>query len=395
MSNPISVSQFNTYVHNIFLAEDLLIDVTLYGEVGEVSWSGNNVFFTIKDDLAVLNCVKFGVKSGEFNVKEGDMINVRGSPNFYVKGGRFTFNVSHIEPVGKGELYLLFLKLKEKLEQKGYFDASKKKALPTSIKRVGVVSSETGAVIQDIIDITHRRNPMLDIVLYPAKVQGEGADVTIAAGVKALDQTDVDVIIVARGGGSNEDLSQFNSELIADAIFAAKKPVISAVGHEVDFTICDFVADIRAPTPSAAAEIVASDIMSLKQGVINAKQRMIRACEGYFTTQLDALKTCRARMDNATTLMLNQSGADIALLQTKLSTIVDKVMLSKEHEFNLLTQKLEHLNPVRIMQMGWARATKGDSIVHSITEVDVGDKIKVSLSDGAIDCLVQQKENKK
>ena len=394
MSNPISVSQFNTYVHNIFLAEDLLIDVTLYGEVGEVSWSGNNVFFSIKDDFAVLNCVKFGVKQSDFNVKEGDMINVCGSPNFYVKGGRFTFNVSYIQPVGKGELYLQFLKLKEKLEKKGYFDESRKKPLPAVIRRVGVVSSETGAVIQDIIDVSHRRNPMLDIVLYPAKVQGDGADKTIVEGIKALDNTDVDVIIVARGGGSNEDLSQFNSELIADAIYLANKVIISAVGHEVDYTICDFVADLRAPTPSAAAEIVASDIVSFKQSLDSNKERMIRAYQNFFNQKQDMLEFYQTRMNNAATLILNQTGVELDQLKTKLINLVDKVMTNKEHDFSLLSTKLDHLNPVHIMQMGWARANSKNNTIVSVDQVDVGQNIAVSVSDGNLHCLVQQKEKK-
>ena len=217
MSNLISVSQFNTYVHNIFLSEELLINIQLYGEVSGVSYSGNNVYFSIKDENAVLNCVKFGLRSDEYMAKEGEMVLVRGSPNYYVKGGRFSFNVSKIESYGQGVLYKQFLELKNKLEALGLFDQSKKRPLPSNIRRVGVVSSETGAVIQDIIDITHRRNPMLDIVLYPAKVQGIGAEATIIAGIKALDNINVDVIIVARGGGSQENLSTFKNESLAMA----------------------------------------------------------------------------------------------------------------------------------------------------------------------------------
>ena len=237
MSRVISVSQFNTYVHNIFLSEELLLNIQLYGEVSGVSYSGNNVYFSIKDEGAVLNCVKFGLKDGEYMAKEGEMVLVRGSPNYYIKGGRFSFNVIKIEPYGKGLLYQQFLELKNKLESLGYFDQSRKKPLPKNIRRIGVVSSETGAVIQDIIDIAQRRNPLIDIVLYPAKVQGIGAENTIISGIEALDKTDVDVIIIARGGGSAEDLSTFNAESVALAIVAANKPIISAVGHETDFTI--------------------------------------------------------------------------------------------------------------------------------------------------------------
>jgi len=203
VSNVISVSQFNNYVHNIFDAEEILHNISIFGEVSATSMSGGNLYFSIKDEGAVLSCVRFGARSG-FVPKEGEQVLVVGSPNYYVKGGRFSFNVVRIEPYGQGLLYQKFLEMKNKLASLGMFDADKKKPLPQVIRRIGVVSSETGAVIQDIIDIAGRRNPMLDIVLYPAKVQGIGAESTIIDGLRALDKTNVDVIIIARGGGSAE-----------------------------------------------------------------------------------------------------------------------------------------------------------------------------------------------
>ena len=210
----ISVTQFSTYVRQIFNAEELLHNILIYGEVSGWNMSRGTAYFNLKDADALLPCVRFGADALDYVPKEGDMVVVRGSPNYYVKGGRFSFVVTTIKAYGLGVLYQQFLELKAKLEKEGLFSPERKKSLPKNIKRVGVVTSETGAVIQDIIDVTRRRNPMLDIVLYPAKVQGVGAEATIVQGIKELDKRDVDVIVIARGGGSLEDLSCFNTEIV-------------------------------------------------------------------------------------------------------------------------------------------------------------------------------------
>ncbi len=390
MSNMISVSQFNNYVHNIFLAEELLQNIQIYGEVSGLSFSGGNLYFSIKDEGAVLNCVKFGYANG-YVPKEGEMILARGSPNYYVKGGRFSFNVAKIEPYGQGLLYKQFLELKAKLESAGMFDASKKKPLPEVIKRVGVVSSETGAVIQDIIDITGRRNPMLDIVLYPAKVQGIGAEVTIIAGIEALEQTDVDVIIIARGGGSAEDLSTFNDEKLAYAIFNAKKPIISAVGHETDFTIADFVADLRAPTPSAAAELVAIDLVSLRQSLQTNVNRLLRTSETYFEKCKTHLVALSQYICSNAEIYLNQKDKQIYDVYSKMQMEVILNFQKKEHNFSLLVNKLEATNPIKILKMGYSQTMLNDKVINSIKDVAVEDEIKVKVSDGVLDCKVIDK----
>ena len=393
MSNPISISQFNTYVHNIFLAEELLSNVALFGEIGEVSWSGNSVFFTLKDEFSVLSCVSFGQDMAKWTFKPGDSVIAHGSPNYYVKGGRFSFNVSKMEPYGKGELFQKFLELKSKLEKLGYFDETKKKKLPAFIKRVGVVTSETGAVIEDIKDITRRRNPMLDIVLYPAKVQGEKADETLASGVEALDKTDVDVIIVARGGGSSEDLSMFNSELLAHAIHKAHKPIISAVGHEVDFTICDFVADVRAPTPSAAAELVSVDIISLKRGVDQNYERLCRIVDSFYQNQFSMLGHSFSRMVAATNLFFSEEGAALAGLKLRFQAQMDSAFVRVAHDLDLLTTKLSNRNPVALLKAGWATVSDENGVkITSFEDVQVGQRVAVSLSDGKINCNVISKE---
>ena len=394
MSSVISVSQFNNYVHNIFLAEELLQNISIYGEVSGLSISGANLYFSIKDDNAVLNCVKFGVGSG-YVPKEGDLVAVLGSPNYYIKGGRFSFNVVKIEPYGQGALYKQFLELKLKLERLGMFDQEKKKALPTTIKRVGVIASETGAVIQDIIDIVGRRNPMLDIVLYPAKVQGVGAEQTIIAGLKALDITNVDVIIIARGGGSAEDLSTFNSEDLAYAIFKTQTPVISAVGHETDFTISDFVADLRAPTPSAAAEIVAIDLRQMTRTLGNNANRLISLLDDYYDARVAEISNLithlNLHMENYSTR--NRGILDNLIL--RLNNSLDVSLNNIYHRLDIKTNKLESLNPIRLLKIGYSQANINGKVVSSIKDVNANDELKLMVSDGEIKCIVKSKSEVK
>ena len=324
------------------------------------------------------------------------MVLVTGSPNYYVKGGRFSFNVVKIEPYGQGLLYKQFLEFKAKLEALGLFDASKKKPLPAVIKRIGVVTSETGAVIRDIIDVSHRRNPLLDIVLYPAKVQGVGAENTIIAGIEALDKIeDVDVIIVARGGGSAEDLSTFNAESVAMAIANASKPIISAVGHETDFTIADFVADLRAPTPSAGAELVSTDLAKLKFNMQNATLRLLRITETFYQTKQEKVENLISKMSNTTTLLLQQSNADFQNLVGRFSNASTLCIKNYEHNFDVLVQKLEAVNPIKILRLGYAQIDKGNKVVSSIKKIKLDDKINVRLQDGTLVCRVEDKEEKK
>ena len=394
MSNLITVSQFNKYVHDIFVAEEILQNIEVYGEVSGLKMSNGSAYFNIKDADALLSCVKFGLTSLDYLPKEGEMVIVRGSPNYYIKGGRFSFNVSKISPYGQGLLYQQFIELKNKLEKLGYFDTARKKPLPSVIRRVGVVSSETGAVIHDIIDITRRRNRMLDIVLFPAKVQGVGAEDTIVNGIKALDTTNVDVIIVARGGGSLEDLSCFNTEKVAMAIYEAQKPIISAVGHETDFTIADFVADVRAPTPSAAAELVSSDIGSTTNELRSLVLRMQRTLSNYFANLYN-------NMDNQTLLLQKLTSQYITNSLQNLQVVSSKfVRLSNTHfsnifaNFDTLTAKLNALNPVQILRNGYANVTKGDKTITDAGNINVGDEINVNLYKGKLNCKVISKENK-
>ena len=388
MDNVISVSQFSNYVKQIFLAEEMLHNILIYGEVSGFNVSRGIAYFNIKDEEALLPCVKFGVDESGYLPKEGEMVLVRGSPNYYVKGGRFSFNVTKIEPYGKGVLYQQFLEMKEKLEKAGLFNKEYKKALPQHIKKIGVVTAQTGAVIHDIIDITGRRNPLLNILLYPAKVQGIGAENTIVKGIETLDKTDVDVIIVARGGGSIEDLSCFNTEIVAYAIYNANKPVISAVGHETDFTIADMVADVRAPTPSAAAELVSVDMgMLIERLNKSIKKLELTVCNKY-EDNLMVLNSNYNELFGKTLDVIRRKNMPLRELVLKLIYSAKNKQNCVENKFNVLSQKLEAKNPVTILRMGYIKAEFNNMPIRKVTDLSVGQNLKLKFIDGEADCVV-------
>lgn len=392
--NMISVTQFSNYVKQIFNAEELLHNILIYGEVSGFNVSRGTAYFNLKDEEALLPCVCFGINDLDYIPKDGDMVVVRGSPNYYVKGGRFSFLVTAIQAYGLGLLYQQFLELKAKLEAEGLFSPERKKALPKNIKRVGVVTSETGAVIQDIIDISRRRNPMLDIVLYPAKVQGIGAEATIVQGIRELDKTNVDVIIVARGGGSLEDLSCFNTELVARAIANAVKPVISAVGHETDFTIADFVADLRAPTPSAAAEIVSVDLGALVERLNSATRKMVASVNDYLLEKRDGVFNLSDTLCNDFIIYQQNKTLPLREIILKLGQRAENSLMANEHKVQLLVNKIEAKNPLAILKMGYITAERDNKRITSVNEVKVGDEIFLSLADGKLLTEIKEKKEK-
>ena len=260
----LSVTQLNNYIKSVFVAEEMLHNVLLTGEVSGVSVRGNGVWFTMRDRDAAIPCVCW--EASRCAVKDGDKVTVRGSVDYWQKAGKINFNVHALVKTGAGDLLAELKALMDKLRAEGLFD--RKRALPSKVKRIGVVSSRYGAVIHDIMTVTKRRNPAVDIVLYPAAVQGENAARELVAGLNYFSNNpSVDVVILARGGGSSEDLSVFNTESVARAVAACRLPVVTAVGHETDVTLVDQVADVRAATPSAAAELVVPELLSRKDQV--------------------------------------------------------------------------------------------------------------------------------
>ena len=299
MENAISVSQVNNYIKSIFDAEFMLQNIFVYGEISSYKITNGIAYFNLKDENSLISCVLFGANNYPI-FEVGDQVVVRGSVGYYVKGGKLNFNAVSIERFGVGVLYQKFLELKAELESLGYFDENRKKKIPARVKRIGVVTSETGAVIRDIIDVTTRRNDTIDIVLYPVKVQGLGAEKEIAGGIDFFSNYDnVDVVIVARGGGSLEDLQPYNTKTVAEATFNCKKPIVSAVGHETDYTILDFVSDLRAPTPSAAAELVANLKSTDISNCINIGNYLSDLVLNKLMEKLNKIKTLSKDMHNA------------------------------------------------------------------------------------------------
>ncbi len=379
----ISVSQLNTYIRNIFEAEIMLQNIFVYGEVSSYNISNGIAYFNLKDEAGMLSCVLFGANNFDAP-KIGDMVLVRGSMNYYAKGGKLSFNATSIMPYGKGQLYEKFLQLKAKLESKGYFAPEIKKPIPKKVKRIGVVTSATGAVIRDIIDVTHRRNDTLDIVLYPVKVQGLGADREIASGIDFFSGYDnVDVVIVARGGGSMEDLEPFNSEIVADAAFNCNKPLVSAVGHETDFTIIDFVSDLRAPTPSAAAELVAWD----KYLELEKINKFIYTIDKEIKNRLSIIQKdidiSLQKIDNCSKNIIN---GFISRLDNNIDKLynIESIVDSREKELDKLSVKLDSLNPEKLSTLGYSKILQNGKIVTKTEGLDKEKEFTVSMIDGKI-----------
>ena len=378
--NIVSISQFSNYVKNIFEAEILLQNICVYGEVSSYNISNGIAYFALKDDNALLNCIMFNPKDRP-NI--GDVIIAKGSPNYYIKGGRFSFNVTATMPYGKGLLYENFLKLKAKLESKGYFDISKKKPLPERVKRIGVVTSKTGAVIQDIIDVTRRRNDSVDIVLYPVKVQGIGAEYEIANGINAFSNyDDVDVVIVARGGGSMEDLQPFNTEIVADAVYNCKKPLVSAVGHETDYTIIDFCSDLRAPTPSAAAELVVYEKQKDIELIDNIMYNMEYAINGMVSESYRKVGILCENIAKEMKSKINVNSLKLDNAIIKFDKSMDGLVTSNENTIKLISNSIEKLNPKAIAEKGYVRLSQNGNKVKSISQLKKEDKLAVELIDG-------------
>ena len=388
----LSVLQFNTFVKNILDAEVFLSNISIVGEVTNYKVSGGNAYFDLKDENASVSCVKFG--ASDLDIKNGDLITVFGKVNFYVKSGRLNFIVAKTQAYGLGDLYQKFLELKSRLEKEGFFREEIKKPIPNFAKKIGVVTSETGAVIRDIINVARSKNKFTDIVVYPSKVQGVGAEDDIVKGIEYFNtRTDIDVIIVARGGGSLEDLAPFNTEKVVKGIYNSNIPVISAVGHETDFTLCDFAADLRVPTPSVASEVAVFDYKKTYDRLIELSgyfhKNLTNRLEVYkedFLNQSDSIaKSVKLRLVE-TQSKTNKTVKEIeGLVQTRFQ--------NEKHKLEKMIEVLSKLNPLEILKSGYAFIEKEGKKVVSAKSVEIGDEIKVSFSDGKIGAVVNKKEN--
>ena len=392
MLKALSVSELNEIIKNIFDAEELLQYIKVYGEVSNFSFVRGNLYFNLKDENALIPCVMFGASSSV--IKEGDQVMITGALKFYAKSGKLNLYVTTIVPYGSGVLFKNFVELKNKLELEGVFDEKYKKPIPDKIKTIGVITSPTGAVLHDIVTVSHRRNPYLNIIVYPARVQGEGAENTIIKGLKYFDkQKDVDVIIIARGGGSIEDLQPFNTESLAREIIKNSKPVVSAVGHETDFTICDFAASYRVATPSVAGEIVSVDVVShIKELNSNIKKLhfLIFSLYDDYYSKLDLLTN---KLNNLIETKKIKYVFNLKNQISKLKNINFINLFERVLEINY--NKLESLNVQSIIDRGFARILKDNKVVTSIKNLSNGDKLTIGFRDGSVESQVSNIRSKK
>ena len=343
MKNIYSVGQVNRYVKNMFAQDFFLQKLYVKGEVSNCKYhTSGHVYFSLKDETGVLSCVMFaGHRRGlSFRMKDGDRVVVGGTVDVYERDGRYQLYAKEITLDGAGALYERFLQLKTELEEMGMFAQEYKQPIPKFIRRLGVVTAPTGAAVQDIRNISLRRNPYLQIILYPALVQGEGAAESISRGIRMLDAAEVDVIIVGRGGGSIEDLWAFNEEEVARAIFECRTPVISAVGHETDFTIADFAADLRAPTPSAAAELAVDDFRSIVESVKTYEERLNRAMWGRVDLLRSRLSQYQVRIQYLSPQnRLRENRQRLADLEERIRGAFDRRMQDYRHRLSIYLER--------------------------------------------------------
>jgi exodeoxyribonuclease VII large subunit len=389
MKNVYSVGQVNRYVKNMFTQDFFLRKVYVKGEVSNCKYhTSGHIYFSLKDETGVLSCVMFaGNRRGlSFRMKDGDQIVAGGTVDVYERDGRYQLYVKEITLDGAGALYERFLALKQELEDMGMFAQEYKQPIPKFVKRLGVVTAPTGAAVQDIRNIALRRNPYLEIILYPALVQGDGAAESIASGIRLLDAYGVDVIIAGRGGGSIEDLWAFNEEVVARAIFDCGTPVISAVGHETDFTIADFVADLRAPTPSAAAELAVDDYSKLVEAAVSYRERLHRAMWGKLDLADGRLAQYRLKLQYASPeARLREWRQYLADLDGRVHAGMEQKLQNERHRLGLYVERFYGLSPLRKLNQGYAHvAGENDKTVVSVEEVHKGDSLTISVTDGRI-----------
>lgn len=390
-----SVSAINQYIKNMFSKEYALSVVFVKGEISNCKYhSSGHIYFTLKDSASALGCVMFaGDRRGlDFRLSDGQAVIIGGTISVYERDGRYQLYAKKITLAGEGALYERYEQLKKKLEQKGYFDEAHKKKIPSYVKRVGIVTADTGAAIQDIRNISARRNPYVQLVLYPAKVQGEGASDTIVKGIQTLDQAGVDVIIVGRGGGSIEDLWAFNEENTAQAIYECSTPVISAVGHETDTTIADYVADLRAPTPSAAAELAVYDVRLVLETLYGCKDRLIRAMFDRIddARQELAFRERQLKVLNPSQQVL-QRRQYVADMEDKLTGLMNRLLEDKKYRLQLLAGRLDGMSPLKRLESGFAYFSdlEGNRI-ESVKKLAPGDQVDITLADGRVRAEVKE-----
>ena len=393
MRNVYTVKQVNSYIKNMFTQDFMLNRIYVKGEVSNCKYhTSGHIYFSLKDESGTIACVMFaGSRAGlSFRMKEGQQVIVLGSISVYERDGKYQLYAREIVPDGAGLLYEKFEALKKELAEMGMFAPEYKQPIPKYVRTVGIVTAPTGAAVRDIINIAGRRNPYVQLILYPALVQGEGAAETIVKGIHALEAKQVDVIIVGRGGGSIEDLWAFNEEAVARAVFDCTVPVISAVGHETDTTITDYVADLRAPTPSAAAELAVYEYREVKETMLNCAQRMRRAVLIRADAQRARLKQMELRLKFAHPRQkLNEKRQYCVELEDRLRNLMDRRLIAEKHRLALSAEKMKGLSPLEKLNQGFSFVQdENGRNIKSIRQVRQGERLTVYVTDGKIETEV-------
>ena len=395
MQNVYTVGQINSYIRRMFAEDFLLQELNIKGEVSNCKYhSSGHIYFTLKDMKGTISCVMFaGNRSGlSFRMTEGMQVVVQGTVDVYERDGKYQVYAKRITLDGEGALFERFQRLKEELLERGMFAPEYKKPIPKYIRTLGVVTASTGAAVRDIINITHRRNPYVQILLYPAIVQGEGAADSIVRGIHMLEQQKVDVMIVGRGGGSIEDLWAFNEEKVAQAVFDCEIPIISAVGHETDTTIIDFVADLRAPTPSAAAELAVTQVSDIENEILDRQdrlyQRMGRVLQ-HKRQQADQMEMRLKYLSPASRIREKRTYS--IQLEDRLQNRLQAILRERRHNLALYIERMKAVSPLEKLNSGFSYVEDTDGKnIRSVTQVEAGERLRIRVSDGVIDTRVEQ-----
>ena len=396
MNKVFSVAQINAYIKRIFQSDYALNRIYIKGEVSNCKYhSSGHIYFSLKDDKSQISCVMFAnqrISGLDFEMENGQTVIVSGSISVFERNGTYQLYANEISLDGIGRLYVEFEKLKDKLYKEGLFDHEKKKPIPQNPKTIGIVTAKTGAAIHDIMSVAKRRTPYIQLVLYPAQVQGDGAADTIVRGIQTLDRYGVDTIIIGRGGGSIEDLWAFNEEMVARAIYAAKTPIISGTGHEVDTTIADYAADLRAATPTAACELAVPDLRETLDAIDARKRSLsvqIRHILRNYELRLEQYSGKLRSFDPK--LQLQEQRMTLAELEDRLTKRMDFLRNRYQHRLELYAQRLHGLSPTAklIGGYGYLSDQSGRPVV-SATQISKGDEVQITISDGSIKTKVTQ-----
>ncbi len=389
-----SVTQLNAYVKNILDNDDNLKQLFVTGEVSnfKAHYSGH-LYMTIKDETAAIKAVMFAGNASrlKFLPENGMKVIILGTVSLFNRDGSYQLYITDMQPDGVGSLNVAYEQLKKKLEAEGLFSSAHKKQIPRFPERVGVITSETGAAVQDIFKVLGRRYPAAKVILRPCKVQGDGAAEDVACAIKEFnEQSGADVLIVGRGGGAIEDLWAFNEEIVARAVYSSRIPIISAVGHETDFTICDFVADLRAPTPSAAAECAVPDTGELKVWLISCRQHLFTIVKNKIDIQkslLSAIEKSGALKDPL--VKINESRRELVYLSEKLSNTAENIINTNRATVSAISGKLDALSPLKVLSRGYSFAINSENrIVTKPTDVQIGESFSLELLTGSVKAMV-------